>query len=150
NSLVLPVSGSLTLHSYWDSYLGSDEESGEVTDLSFAATSAEVRRSAEIAINNLWGQLKRARVGAGIQWAAGVATNVADPSKWANDWANTSLNEARKAYKLLQIKQGLGNGKYEVSWPGKAVYDAECGPIVSKQMAAASDNLAALLNAILV
>lgn len=148
NSLVLPVSGSLNLHTYWDSYLG-DEQSGEVTDLSFASTSSEVRRSAEIAINNVWGQLKRARVGAGIQSAVGVATNLADPSKWATDWANTSLNEARKAYKLLQIKRGLGNGKYEVSWPGKAVYDAECRPIVSKQIAAASDNLAALLNAIL-
>ncbi|MEN3328161.1 MAG: hypothetical protein V7638_2968 [Acidobacteriota bacterium] len=148
NSLVLPVSGSLNLHSYWDSYLGSDEQPVDVTNLSFAANSAEVRRSAEIAINKLWGQLKRAKVGTQLQSAVGVATNVADPSKWATAWANTSLNEARKAYKLLQIKTGLGNGKYEVSWPGKSVYDAECRTIVSNQLATASDNLAALLNAI--
>ena len=147
NSLVLPVSGSITLHSYWDSYLPSDQESN-ATAASFATTSSLVRRSAEIAVNNVWGQLKRAKLSVGGQSTVAVLDNTGDPSKWAIDWAKASLREARKAYKFLQIKRAIGNGKYEVSWPGKVVYDAECRPIVSRQIAAASDNLALLLNAI--
>lgn len=154
NSLVLPVSGSKTLHSYWDSHLPSDQESVAASDVSVATTSPVVRRSAEIAVNNLWGRLKRARIATTTgpqfrpQSTVAVSNNTGDPSQWAINWANTSLKEAQNAYKFLQIKQALGNGKYEVSWPGKAVYDAECQPIVSRQIAAAANNLAELLNAI--
>ena len=148
NSLVLPVSGSITLHSYWDTYLPSDQESLEATDLSFATTSSVTRRSAEVAINNVWGRLKRAKIVAGRPSTVAVLNNSGDPSKWAIDWADASLKEARKAYQFLQLKRDVGNGKYEVSWPGKLVYDSECRPIVSRQITAASDNLAALLNAI--
>lgn len=148
NSLVLPVSGAISLHSYWDTYLPSDQESANMNNR-FATAARDVQSRSEIAVNNLWGHLKRARVAAGTQTTVAVLANTGDPSAWAIDWANASLAAARKAYRLLQIKRSLGNGKYEVSWPGKTLYDAEYRPLVSRQLAAAADNLATLLNTIL-
>lgn len=149
NRLVLP--GSTNLHSYWDSHLPTHPSSNGHSELSVAETTsapaADGIHKARL-VNTLWGMVKRAAVaGVGSEGVVSFA-NAGPPEDWAISWANHSLAEARKAYAPLKIKRELADGRYELDWPGKAVYDTQCQPIVAKQLAAAAKNLAALLNAI--
>jgi len=158
NSLVLPISGSINLHSYWDSFIPAQPRTNgngaraSINTISTGLGTDEIRKRR--LINQLWGSIQRA---AAIQratvttsgaLAAAPSINPKPPEDWAIDWASNSLEQARKAYAGLSIKRELADGRYEVAWPGKAAYDAACQPIVARQLAAASRNLAALLNAI--
>ncbi len=151
NSLVLPVSGSPNLHTYWDSYLPMHPSSnGHHALLEYeisALPDAGIQKSR--LVNTLWGTVKRAAVARVDRQTVASFANLGPPEAWAIHWANHSLAEARKAYAPLKIKRELADGRYELDWPGKAVYDTQCQPIVVKQLAAAAQNLAALLNVIL-
>jgi len=150
NNLVLPVSGSATLHQYWDSRL----EGNILIDLNETAEAQPAEASAvemdsrpESFIDKLSARIKRERASKNrVVFAA--AMNAGSPDQWPVQWADASLVEARKAYRSLRIVRKLNNGKYKVSWEGKTAYDDRCRPIVSQQLTAAAQNLAALLNAI--
>lgn len=79
----------------------------------------------------------------------GVAADVTPLDQWAVQWATNSLILARSAYKSVKIKGPHGNkGLFDVTWEGQAAYDARCALIVQSQLKLATQNLAALLNAI--
>lgn len=155
NSLILPVSGNVSLHAYWDSRLpGSieSEETGERVRTGEAATisgeieeaSPELKRSF---VTKLLTMLEEQGPAPGDD-AVGLAETL-PPDRWAEQWANVALLHARTAYDGLRITDKLGSGKYKVSWEGKTTYDKRCKPIVTVQLTSAAGNLAALLNTVL-
>ena len=154
NSLILPVSGSIDLHAYWDSRLAGQIIDQPVEHLdpnapNVAAFTEEVDASPELRerfIAKLSATI--ARAGAARSNVAAAPANVTPPDQWAVQWANESLVQARSAYQSLRIVRRLSGGKFKVSWEGKPAYDARCQPIVSQQLTRAAQNLAALLNAI--
>lgn len=157
NSLVLPVSGNVSLHSYWDSRLAGtieadpDEHSGaETREAESFAGEADASTSRELKgrfVDKLVALVEREMPAR--RNSAAAPANVTPPNRWAEQWANDSLVLARSAYESLRIVKRLGGGKYRVSWEGKAAYDARCRPIVSRQLTLAAQHLAELLNAIL-
>ncbi|HEU4508113.1 MAG TPA: S1/P1 nuclease [Pyrinomonadaceae bacterium] len=151
NNLILPVSGNVSLHSYWDSRLAGDidelDDAGPVDAVTFAeegdgSTNAELKQRFVV---KLLGMVERER--AARRNVAAPANNV-PVDRWAEQWANDSLVEARRAYESLRIVRRLSGGKFKVSWEGKAAYDARCRPIVQQQLTLAAQHLADLLNAI--
>jgi len=154
NNLVLPVSGAVSLHSYWDSRLEgnidehADEHADEETpdSVTFAvrtddSTSQELK---DRFINKLVRMVERDKA---VRSSAAAPANVTPHDQWAEQWANNSLAEAREAYKSLSIVRRLSGGKFKVSWEGKATYDTRCRPIVSQNLTSAAQHLADLLNA---
>jgi hypothetical protein len=155
NSLVLPVSGNVNLHSYWDSRLAGDidehadepaSEEGAATEtfseMTEASTSPELKARF---IAKLSGMIEQERA---TRRAMAATANVTPVDQWAEQWATNSLTLARSAYDSLRIVQRLSGGRYKVSWEGKAAYDRRCRPIVTRQLTLAAENLAELLNAI--
>lgn len=147
NNLILPLSGSIPLHSYWDSQLGDISDPHEHAD----SEEFEIEALADNAypgyfIQKLLVMIGHKRGGRNRIFAA--TSNAPSLSAWPIQWANNSLVEARKAYETLRIVRKVNGGKYKVSWEGKAAYDARCQPIVAQQLKAAAQNLAELLNAI--
>lgn len=131
--LVLPTGGNL--HSYWDGSLGSVDADID-DDLDFAPSQLRARFVQKL-----------------VDMTAAlppVATFVdpGDPERWAEQWASDSLATAREAYVSLRITGKKGTD-FNVSWEGKAAYDARCKPIANTRLADAVRNLAALLNQIL-
>lgn len=157
NDLVLPVSGSVNLHSYWDSRLaGSIGDLDEHADANAVDAQAftEVVDDANGAglkdrfVEKLSTMIARER-GTRRHGPLGFApASIVSPEEWAESWASSSLLQARSAYQSLQIVSKLSGGRYKVSWEGKASYDARCKPIVTQQLTLAAQNLAELLNAI--
>ena len=158
NNLVLPVSGSVSLHSYWDSRLAGDiddhpDEQADAETLkaeSFVeeaedSTSPQLKRRF---VDKLSAMIERERATRINNAVSPAPANVTPPDQWAQQWATNSLVLARSAYQSLRIVRRLSGGKYKVSWEGKAAYDARCQPIVSQQLTLAAQNLAELLNAI--
>jgi hypothetical protein len=151
NNLILPVSGNVSLHSYWDSRLAGDIDelnNGGTPDAVTFAEEAADSTSQELKnrfVTKLLGMVERDRIS---------RRNVAAPAnntpldQWGEVWANDSLVEARQAYDSLRIVSRLSGGKFKVSWEGKDAYDARCRPIVQQQLTAAAEHLAELLNAI--
>ncbi len=157
NNLVLPVSGSVSLHSYWDSRLAG--QINPQPDEHFDAATLEAETFAEETDDSTRPELKNRFVDklsriieqstpARRNNITAVPANVTPPDQRAEQWANNSLVEARKAYQSLRIVRRLSGSKYKVSWEGKAEYDARCQPIVSQQLTQATQNLAELFNAI--
>jgi hypothetical protein len=92
-----------------------------------------------------------ATIGPGVMGAAAgtIADETSSPEAWAQIWAGETLVAARSAYETLAIAGPHGDGNaFDLDWEGQAAYDARCGPIVTRQLAAAGQNLAALLNAL--
>ena len=137
--LYLPIGNGVNLHSYWDGRLGS-LGNGAVDDHNhdddFAAP-----------------ELKALFVQKLVDMTAALPPPQAhfapiDPERWAEQWATDSLVAAREAYNSLRITGPRGADEFNVSWEGKAAYDARCKPVASRQLATAVRNLAALLNKI--
>lgn len=155
NNLILPVSGSASLHSYWDSRLEGEIE--EHTDehpeaephdaVTFAVTTDDAT-SPELKNRFVNKLVRMVESDNAVRRSIAVPANVTPPDQWAEQWANDSLVEARKAYESLRIVSRLSGGKFKVSWEGKTAYDARCRPIVSQQLTLAVQHLADLLNAI--
>lgn len=151
NDLILPVSGNTSLHSYWDSRLAGDidelDDGGAVDAVTFAeetddSTNPELK---ERFIVKLLGMVERERA---TRRSVAAPANNTPLDRWAEQWANDSLVEARRAYESLRIVSRLSGGKFKVSWEGKAAYDSRCRPIVQQQLTLAAQHLADLLNAI--
>ena len=139
NNLLLPIgSGGTSLHSYWDSRLGG---SGAGED--DAAT-------ADPGLKRLFVQKLVAMMDASGGPAAADARPLPSgaPDRWAETWATQSILAAREAYRSLEIEGAHADSddQFDVTWEGKQAYDARCVPIVGKQMTAAANNLAVLLN----
>jgi subtilisin family serine protease len=155
NNLVLPVSGNVSLHSYWDSRLEGeiDEHTDEHADAAAFGSVTFAERMNDSTNHELKDRFidKLARmVERDKARRRGIVApaNGALPDQWAEQWANDSLVGAQKAYESLRIVRRLNGGKFKVSWEGKAAYDARCRPIVSQKLTLAAQHLADLLNAI--
>jgi hypothetical protein len=144
NRLLLPGNGSL--HSYWDSKIGSldaGDDGGDNHDHAhdFADAAPELQAQAVQKLAAMTAALPPAPV-------AFDAPN--DPERWAEGWATKSLIAAREAYRTLSITGASGSTNFKVSWEGKPAYDARCKPIANERLASAVRNLADLLDRILV
>lgn len=133
--ILLPNGDSL--HAYWDGSLGSVAASGggNVGDHDHAFAPDVKERFIEKLVDRA------------VAFApAGFLAN--DPALWAKEWATESLIAAREAYVSLRIT-GKQDNYFKVSWEGKSAYDARCKPVSDARLAAAVQNLAALLNRVL-
>ncbi|QHT65343.1 S8 family serine peptidase [Rhodocytophaga rosea] len=159
NSLVLPISGNISLHSYWDSRLAgdidshTDEHSLESGSIEISSLVKEMDNYTSLEIKNqfiaklmamIWQERARNRNNIVVAEPA----NDLPLDRWAEQWATNSLLLAQSAYHSLKIDRKLSRGKYSVTWEGKNIYDTRCKPIVSQQLRLAAENLAHLLNAI--
>jgi subtilisin family serine protease len=145
NSLVLPIGGETNLHAYWDSRVPGTIDTREAAAADeHAEGDDEMKRRF---ITRLVAMIEEGRTGMGDDMV-GLAETLS-PDRWAEQWANQALMQARAAYDGLRIADRLGDGKYKVEWEGKAAYDRRCKPIVSAQLSSAAKNLAELLNLIL-
>lgn len=158
NNIILPVGNNgVSMHSYWDSRLGGSINHIDVNAFGSSTAVSDAAKPNMIATTSL--ELKRRFVSkltamiaqdAGPEPPGASGAFAAPPDRWAIRWANKSLAAARNAYHSLEITGPHGNDdhKYDVSWEGRAAYDARCKPIVAEQLKLATKNLAALLNAI--
>ncbi|HYD58738.1 MAG TPA: S1/P1 nuclease [Noviherbaspirillum sp.] len=144
NSLILPVGGNVSLHSYWDSRIPGSIEAVTATGESGAQAGPELKKRF---ITKLLNMIEEERATASDD-AVGLAETL-PPDQWGEQWANTALLHARAAYETLRITDKLDGGKFKVSWEGKAAYDRRCKPIVTAQLTAAARNLALLLNTVM-
>ena len=136
--LYLPIGNGVNLHSYWDGRLGS-LGNGAVDDHNpdddFAAP--ELKAQFVQKLVDMTARCRRPRsLRANRSGTLGGAVG------------DRLLGAAREAYSSLRIAGPRGADDFNVSWEGKAAYDARCKPIASRQLATAVRNLAALLNKI--
>lgn len=149
NMLILPIgnSGSVNLHSYWDSRLGGshpdlNDPQAEGEDEGDAVVTPELKKRFSDKLRRMIEQEPAVAAGEG----EGEADTSA-PEDWAADWAGDSLIAAREAYKSIKIT-GAGGSNFKVDWEGKDAYDKRCKPIAMERMRSAARNLASLLDAI--
>jgi len=153
NNIILPISGSISLHSYWDSRLPGDieEDPDEEADSdaeefkAVAAVQPEGSPEKVRFVKKLVSMIERERL---ARVLIAIPFDARPPEEWAQQWADSTLVEARKAYQGLEIVKKLSGAKCKVSWEGKTSYDARCSRVVSKQLTLAAENLAAVLNTI--
>ena len=137
--LYLPIGSGVNLHTYWDGRLGSlgsgaDDDHNHDNDI--AAPELKARFVQKLV------DMTAALPPPQAQFAP------SDPQHWAQQWATESLIAAREAYNSLRIAGMRDSNDFNVSWEGKATYDARCKPVANRQLATAVRNLAALLNRI--
>ena len=135
--LYLPIGNGVTLHSYWDGRIGS-VGNGDEDDRNHDLAAPELKARFVQKLLDMTAALPSPQA----QFAP------SDPERWAEQWATESLVAAREAYSSLRLTGPRGSNDFDVSWEGKAAYDARCKPIANRQLAAAVRNLAALLNKI--
>jgi hypothetical protein len=154
NNLVLPISGSKNLHSYWDSTI--EGEIVEQTDSAMDQETLTAEAAADVLpqsspeakarfVDKLLFMVAQQSVAGEVEAAVLADETATLPEQWVMQ----SLAQARQAYQSLKITKSLSGGKYKVDWEGKAAYDARCQPIVSRQLTLAAQNLASLLNTLL-
>jgi hypothetical protein len=131
NNLLLPVGKNL--HSYWDSTLGGKNAPEGFTD------EKELKR---LLIRKLTVMTRMEPELATFEGA--------DALEMPAMWATSSLSLARQAYHSLIIvgPNAKEPNDFDVSWEGKAAYDARCAPIVRKQLTQAASSLATVLDSI--
>lgn len=136
--LLLPGAGNL--HGYWDSRLGSvPSDGGEDNDRDHGFAVAELKPQL---IQKLLDMTRALPLAHADLFAS------PDPARWAEQWANASLEAARAAYQSLRISAKSGTN-FSVSWEGKTEYDERCTPIANERLASAVRNLADLINVLL-
>lgn len=136
---ILPSDGGgRSLHEYWDG-MGKILPTAAVA----SASESDLEATKEFFVQKLVAMVRTAQPTA----AGAVAAAAADvaPRHRVVNWTATSLEGARQAYQSLQAI-GLSGSNVEVSWEGKATYDARCRPIADRQLTLAAHNLAKLLN----
>jgi hypothetical protein len=138
NRLFLPIGNGRHLHGYWDSQIGSVPAGDDDGHDHFAAAAPELKAQFVQKLVEMTAAMPLAQ----SQFAA------VDPERWAEQWATESLAAAREAYSSYRITGSRSGGNFDISWEGKAAYDARCKPIANARLAAAVSNLAALLNKI--
>ncbi len=155
NALVLPISGSPSLHTYWDSRLPSGDQDHDEAEADAPSESdapeADAASDADAVSPEMKAQFIQKLIGRIEANAAETDVEMDDTSTpvedWPEAWATTSIRLARSAYKSLRIVKKLTK-QYKVEWEGKEAYDARCEPIVRQQTEAAARHLADLLNKI--
>lgn len=145
NLLILPIgtSGSVNLHSYWDSRLGGshpDLNDPQAEGEGDAVVTPELKK-------RFSGKLRRMIEQEPAAAAGGGEADTSAPEDWAADWAGDSLAAAREAYESIKIT-GANGSNFDVDWEGKDAYDSRCKPIALERMRSAARNLASLLDAI--
>lgn len=157
NDLILPVSGSPTLHSYWDGqifeasqFAGGDAGFAAPAEPEFTETDENklslISSLGEIVVRQIQNSDERAM----DSFAGFAGTEIENlPAQWATE----TLATARLAYEGLRIadvKNAGGKTKYLLDWGsgGQKAYNEKCQPVAGRQSALASINLAALLKAI--
>lgn len=160
NSLLLPVTNAgVSLHTYWDSRLGggADDDHNHAPQDDELDTGMEADEPLEEHLDPVLRErfIRKLSNMVRVKMAQQEGDSQADDpdppplDQWAVQWASSSLVTARSAYRSLKIKGQRGNtNQFDVTWPGKETYDARCIPIVKKRLTLATQNLAALLNAI--
>jgi PAS domain-containing protein len=157
NSLILPIPGSVPLHTYWDSRLLPDDEDHDHDDAEADAPSESDAPEADAAsdadavspelkarfIQKLVNQIEANASEADVE----MDETSGPVEDWPEAWATTSIRLARNAYESLRIVKKLTR-QYKVEWEGKETYDARCKPIARQQADAAARHLADLLNKI--
>jgi hypothetical protein len=142
NLLFLPLpDGRVKLHEYWDGALGGDD-----THVHAAADEGALAPAKTWFISKLLSIVTESADPGGTGIAFGATTIPLD--RVAESWATDSLVASRAAYQSLRISGRRGEDAFHVSWEGQAAYDARCRPVVEQRLAAASRNLADLVNVI--
>jgi hypothetical protein len=133
NKLDLPAPIRHNLHSYWDDKLKNGRD----------FNTNDLQLELEENVNKILLIIKDQNV---------QPSNVLElpPERLPEQWATETLKAAKVAYQSLEICD-VNDDKttFKISWDGKEAYDKRCIPIIEKQIALASQNLAVLLNKIL-
>lgn len=145
NLLILPPDANgVNLHAYWDGGLGGDVDGPNTSSSTESAVSSDAVTRAGLKI------LANCERGKADESQQGMAT---DLLALPPEWANRSLEAARKAYFSISVvapradvERHPKDVSYTVTWEGRDAYNARCREILIERMTQGATNLADVLN----